>query len=155
MRGKRVICKSLLSVFVAHPRACGENAWWSQEQYEEGGSSPRMRGKQELRGRKRVSGRLIPAHAGKTPKPSPPTSTPTAHPRACGENPHAGYRPKIAHGSSPRMRGKRICSNPNRFSNRLIPAHAGKTEDEYSFFGWGGAHPRACGENAIGGIIRF
>ena len=70
-----------------------------------------------------------------------------AHPRACGENFQSCVIRRPAAGSSPRMRGKRrpiqdLCDRVG-----LIPAHAGKTEDEDAFFWGGGAHPRACGEN--------
>ena len=50
-------------------------------------------------------------------------------------------------GSSPRMRGKRVSSEPWATQRRLIPAHAGKTNcpalDDLRHW----AHPRACGEN--------
>ena len=50
----------------AHPRACGENFEATRREVAEKGSSPRMRGKQMVRGYKYSKVRLIPAHAGKT-----------------------------------------------------------------------------------------
>ena len=131
----------------AHPRACGENAdpydpatWWR-------GSSPRVRGKREDRrprsrgprliparaGKTRArahhvaGGGLIPARAGKTTGSDAVTMSPTAHPRACGENAATGLVEDAETGSSLRMRGK-LQGRPHvRRLRGLIPARAGKT----------------------------
>ena len=91
------------------------------------GSSPRVRGK-------RVPGpvgaprrRLIPARAGKTTAPTPPSPAPPAHPRACGENVRQGVHGFSSVGSSPRVRGKRDPWIRTLSASRLIPARAGKT----------------------------
>ena len=52
-------------------------------------------------------------------------------------------------GSSPRMRGKRVCSVPISWRLGLIPAHAGKTVLFEVRAAAARAHPRACGENTI------
>ena len=91
------------------------------------GSSPRVRGKRGA-GEFPVAVRgLIPACAGKTqyevhsPDPAP------AHPRVCGENMfRLGTGPTWG-GSSPRVRGKRVCRSMRPSGLRLIPACAGKT----------------------------
>mgnify|MGYP000888283941 CR=1 FL=1 len=90
----------------AHPRACGENMFHLSRLTRRPGSSPRMRGKRELREADALVQGLIPAHAGKTPAPHryprPDRLIPahagktratlvlmferSAHPRACGEN---------------------------------------------------------------------
>ena len=106
-----------------------------------------MRGKRTGRGDCCVCLGLIPAHAGKTfAKPRRIGDT-GAHPRACGENALTTITRKAKHGSSPRMRGKRLCLLSLGFRLGLIPAHAGKTVTMI----WGSiairAHPRACGEN--------
>ena len=54
----------------AHPRACGENSSIERERLMLRGSSPRMRGKRRLIIGGLITSRLIPAHAGKTPKAS-------------------------------------------------------------------------------------
>ena len=51
----------------AHPRACGENAGLTDKSGRPLGSSPRMRGKLFRVSQATGVGRLIPAHAGKTP----------------------------------------------------------------------------------------
>ena len=52
-------------------------------------------------------------------------------------------------GSSPLTRGKRLAVVAARRCDGLIPAHAGKTEDERAGRGATGAHPRSRGENAV------
>ena len=70
----------------AHPRAGGENAPHRSPKGNRPGSSPRGRGKLRCRACCcRFTG-LIPARAGKTPWTSSDTRTPSAHPRAGGEN---------------------------------------------------------------------
>ena len=71
----------------AHPRACGENDAERVGVQESAGSSPRVRGKHRRRIPALLHGGLIPARAGKTTRRPSPRTTPTAHPRACGENP--------------------------------------------------------------------
>ena len=59
-----------VSIFKAHPRACGENRLSSCMLGGGAGSSPRMRGKPRQPSADRLSTGLIPAHAGKTLCPS-------------------------------------------------------------------------------------
>ena len=117
------------------------------------GSSPRVRGKPGVHaGPGRVHG-LIPACAGKTLTVPRIPPCPQAHPRVCGENPHAGNREREGAGSSPRVRGKPIRGQHGQPGWGLIPACAGKTR---SIPGQGTvcrAHPRVCGENVTGGAI--
>ena len=51
-----------------HPRACGENFPASYRMFRVPGTSPRMRGKQSIVLRQKLTHRNIPAHAGKTTK---------------------------------------------------------------------------------------
>ena len=71
---------------------------------------------------------LIPAHAGKTAAGPNREGKGSAHPRACGENPVTASHSIPPMGSSPRMRGKRICRLTKSPCQGLIPAHAGKTQ---------------------------
>ena len=70
---------------------------------------------------------LIPAHAGKTKSPMPPSRTTEAHPRSRGENALTMSVSGSLTGSSPLTRGKRVGIDGDRAVLRLIPAHAGKT----------------------------
>ena len=112
----------------AHPRACGENYYFAIASHAILGSSPRVRGKQELPAEYMPLGGLIPARAGKTCCTTSRAGTITAHPRACGEN----YTPELVMldeaGSSPRVRGKPRRRAPLHEHRRLIPARAGKTK---------------------------
>ena len=107
-----------------------------------------MRGKRTTGLAHLLETRLIPAHAGKTDPVAYEIAQRGAHPRACGENAGSGERVVIVFGSSPRMRGKRDSPAYRPVSQRLIPAHAGKTRRISAISLQDGAHPRACGENA-------
>ena len=115
------------------------------------GSSPRVRGKQgRLVGADRERG-LIPACAGKTTASRSSSSTATAHPRVCGENPLRGAAQSCGHGSSPRVRGKPRDVDRAPQPPRLILACAGKTRFPLDDAPLRPAHPRVCGENAGAG----
>ena len=133
----------------AHPRACGENLCSHKRRARIVGSSPRVRGKPSRRENEFHRKGLIPARAGKTSSLRSLIRVLRAHPRACGENPclaqHCGRR----EGSSPRVRGKRLCKACVEVARGLIPARAGETCAYQSHRHRFRAHPRACGENAL------
>ena len=131
----------------AHPRACGENDGFHDAVGGELGSSPRVRGKRPHPHRRGHRAGLIPARAGKTVPPSAEPPLGRAHPRACGENGEWGQALDPAHGSSPRVRGKRGGLGAEDHEGRLIPARAGKTGGGRARCTASRAHPRACGEN--------
>ena len=137
----------------AHPRACGENLTSEEKTRARQGSSPRMRGKRRRVRRVRLTGGLIPAHAGKTFARVMTRVRHWAHPRACGENLSTGEEDIILAGSSPRMRGKRPRELVEIPPRGLIPAHAGKTDWDHLRAAGSWAHPRACGENNKADII--
>ena len=70
----------------AHPRSRGENKALDTDAHPTQGSSPLTRGKLLSHKRKSDKVRLIPAHAGKTPRRRRRRWCPTAHPRSRGEN---------------------------------------------------------------------
>ena len=128
--GKTLACDRGRSTRRAHPRACGENAVIVNRHL-------------------RVLW-LIPAHAGKTTRAKLVAFHAAAHPRACGENITLRSISSVVFGSSPRMRGKQQLILSSARESRLIPAHAGKTRQCSLLYAFGGAHPRACGENVAG-----
>ena len=131
----------------AHPRVCGENGARGGVVVLVAGSSPRVRGKPQVRqDRVRTRG-LIPACAGKTPTRAAPTLRSPAHPRVCGENTVDVHAEASVRGSSPRVRGKPGGRRAHRPRGRLIPACAGKTCPRRSPAHGDPAHPRVCGEN--------
>ena len=111
------------------------------------GSSPLTRGKQG--GNMSVTSRLglIPAHAGKTCRATPPTRSTTAHPRSRGENKLLRPLSQAVSGSSPLTRGKPHVNTNTKSIHRLIPAHAGKTACPTCSLPVSWAHPRSRGEN--------
>ena len=70
------------------------------------GSSPLTRGKQRIRPAGRRDAGLIPAHAGKTVRPSTEEDPHPAHPRSRGENIQTTVQTVAGWGSSPLTRGK-------------------------------------------------
>ena len=149
-----------------HPRACGELGSCPVHPPNNSGSSPRMRGTL-LRGRRRPDDlRIIPAHAGNSPRiparkrlasdhpracgelgaDTPATCPWSDHPRACGELEHVEEQLSRVAGSSPRMRGTRPRAGRVRFRGRIIPAHAGNSPTDSPCGAWTADHPRACGE---------
>ena len=131
----------------AHPRSRGENAKNALKRPLTLGSSPLTRGKPLGGGVRARSHRLIPAHAGKTPRRSRARRRSWAHPRSRGENEYFAASFDTQIGSSPLTRGKRKVSLEDFQTARLIPAHAGKTPSRMISPGSLAAHPRSRGEN--------
>ncbi|RYP99500.1 hypothetical protein PG22506_1227 [Bifidobacterium pseudolongum subsp. globosum] len=130
-----------------HPRACGANMQGFARGLSNGGSSPRMRGKQRRLLLPGAVVRIIPAHAGQTSAPTRHFPTCSDHPRACGANPWLEGTLAQVGGSSPRMRGKQAQAHELPRSGRIIPAHAGQTRAWWNARARGSDHPRACGAN--------
>ena len=133
----------------AHPRSRGENQIQVLKAHMGDGSSPLTRGKPAGRRSLPTTGRLIPAHAGKTAVSTSRCSRPTAHPRSRGENRESGSGKAYTAGSSPLTRGKRPPTPPTDTHPRLIPAHAGKTRGYLRCAPRREAHPRSRGENRV------
>ena len=91
-------------------------------------------------------GRFIPAHAGNSASILAARSTPSVHPRACGEQRGAVHRAHVSGGSSPRMRGTGANQRERVRRLRFIPAHAGNSARNLHQSPICAVHPRACGE---------
>ena len=111
----------------AHPRSRGENSNPAGKVNDCPGSSPLTRGKRSEAILGQIAERLIPAHAGKTPSMVASIVSRRAHPRSRGENAVDGGIHRVAAGSSPLTRGKRLSAFIGSDTLGLIPAHAGKT----------------------------
>ena len=70
-----------------------------------------------------------------------------AHPRSRGENYATRRDLSRPTGSSPLTRGKLSEQAMRHHAIRLIPAHAGKTTNEFTHYSSVTAHPRSRGEN--------
>ena len=92
-----------------HPRACGahNNNMWYEKAVR--GSSPRMRGSQLREQCDAVALGIIPAHAGLTTTMKFLWVLTRDHPRACGAHQSLQAKRIFEQGSSPRMRGSRLC----------------------------------------------
>ena len=145
--GKTRVCVVLRGVPPAHPRSRGENQQAAIEEQKAKGSSPLTRGKRQPGAPQRAIQGLIPAHAGKTPRPRARRPPPPAHPRSRGENNRERQTRSNWAGSSPLTRGKRAASATQNRVQRLIPAHAGKTVCHIQGTRGFWAHPRSRGEN--------
>ena len=129
-----------------HPRACGEKKYCTIATCSNLGSPPRMRGKARWRIQRQNGRGITPAHAGKSSTFVQVLAGTWDHPRACGEKSSAVPCTKISLGSPPRMRGKVNRNNERRFSQRITPAHAGKSGLWCTGPAFPRDHPRACGE---------
>ena len=178
-----------------HPRACGELTDSADLSIVLFGSSPRMRGTRSQRFNHLPRHRIIPAHAGNSRARGGPQSPSADHPRACGELGLRDDRPGLAdldhpracgelsppasdasthNGSSPRMRGTPIqvarrgqrgriipahAGNSNQSAGhpprpeRIIPAHAGNSRSRSLRKTERSDHPRACGELVSRGVL--
>ena len=58
-------------------------------------------------------------------------------------------------GSSPRMRGARLCYGVVLLSDGIIPADAGSTTQNRSPNNYGRDHPRGCGEHKIYSVDKY
>ena len=132
-----------------HPRACGANSFFLSSHVLGFGSSPRVRGKRVVRVPGRLPARIIPARAGQTARRCRAAPERPDHPRACGANGKAFHTEENLPGSSPRVRGKRVCRSPLEEPYRIIPARAGQTKRPIWPKPRRTDHPRACGANMI------
>ena len=112
-----------------------------------GGSPPRMRGKQQLRVCFQFFRRITPAYAGKTIIYHRMHSKSRDHPRVCGENLPVKALLLRIQGSPPRMRGKLPFLRFRSLTFRITPAYAGKTCYAHALCPPSWDHPRVCGEN--------
>ena len=114
------------------------------------GSSPRVRGTQENAETDNPRRRFIPACAGNTSAPHWHQSTPSVHPRVCGEHSDVVCVFHTCCGSSPRVRGTRQPVLVARGRLRFIPACAGNTLPPSTLPTRPPVHPRVCGEHPRG-----
>ena len=129
-----------------HPRVCGELSAACRGTMAVNGSSPRVRGTRRSPVPRTGLPRFIPACAGNSPAAPAAISRSSVHPRVCGELSAVAHRSRLAHGSSPRVRGTprdRIAGGRHR---RFIPACAGNSPARGGAHGIHAVHPRVCGE---------
>ena len=144
--GKRA-CSSGVSVGKAdHPRVCGEEGLLFRGIGGEGGSPPRMRGREPLRAVTICCVRITPAYAGKRSGWPAVRSKPKDHPRVCGEEWYADRKGLATGGSPPRMRGRVVNIPHLQVKVGITPAYAGKSAPFLILVTGNRDHPRVCGE---------
>ena len=132
-----------------HPRVCGEHFCELPRDWRDTGSSPRMRGTQQLGiGHGKFAG-IIPAYAGNTLTLLAAGECSGDHPRVCGEHVVERRSRRGFKGSSPRMRGTRVQMVRRDYLLGIIPAYAGNTFEDFLHLLFLGDHPRVCGEHPM------
>ncbi len=133
-----------------HPRGCGEKSQKGTKPLAISGSSPRVRGKDFRDYRDAMRTGIIPAGAGKSLAFVSCGGSQGDHPRGCGEKAGQSLALLREQGSSPRVRGKGDARGGTRYTERIIPAGAGKSSQGRTVSRARRDHPRGCGEKAKG-----
>ena len=131
----------------AHPRSRREHSPTKALRRRTWGSSPLTRGALRQIVQLAHGLRLIPAHAGNTPRQNRCGINRRAHPRSRGEHHTVRLKVPDTEGSSPLTRGALFGFRESSSSSGLIPAHAGSTRFVADARGRFGAHPRSRGEH--------
>ena len=129
-----------------HPRVCGELCFSSWALVWSSGSSPRVRGTRRSGRDPDAPHRFIPACAGNSAHRRAGASRARVHPRVCGELAWEGRPAPRCPGSSPRVRGTRVVAVRVEAQQRFIPACAGNSFIDNTFWSVKSVHPRVCGE---------
>ena len=129
-----------------HPRVCGEQICSRGGAKRGIGSSPRVRGTGPSRRVGEIPVRFIPACAGNSHDATRSGSSPSVHPRVCGEQITTSISPFAFIGSSPRVRGTVAGVSKSVSSSRFIPACAGNRSRRSQCPRANTVHPRVCGE---------
>ena len=132
-----------------HPRVCGDHTAANGHPICVSGSPPRVRGPPQRAAECVAEGRIIPACAGTTSRPSVPTCGSTDHPRVCGDHRECISTVLPTRGSPPRVRGPLLALPLVERGGRITPACAGTTGRWCPPPGWGWDHPRVCGDHAV------
>ena len=98
---------------------------------------------------------ITPAHAGKSRSPWQLPAAAQDHPRTCGEKKLMNHSDPAITGSPPHMRGKGSQAGISRATDRITPAHAGKSLYNCVVDFIHQDHPRTCGEKGYNVICGF
>ena len=137
-----------------HPRACGEQEDGAGICRLQLGSSPRVRGAVVCGASGGTLEGIIPARAGSSGGIAPRPLGLGDHPRACGEQAPSLKLIDVIPGSSPRVRGAASTADVLSAAAGIIPARAGSSGCARGPSAAPRDHPRACGEQEVGGYVR-
>ena len=130
-----------------HPRMCGEHFGLIAGYAKLQGSSPHVRGAQDVNQCHHCKLGIIPACAGSTSAACRFSTYRWDHPRMCGEHIRPSSRPLPRPGSSPHVRGAHVPLPVRSAVCGIIPACAGSTILMTATNVRTGDHPRMCGEH--------
>ena len=105
-----------------------------------------MRGEGDAKPRGEAWQGIIPACAGRRPRPLSCVARLGDHPRVCGEKFRREAEGEGEDGSSPRVRGEAVHSVGDDREEGIIPACAGRRHIREAFRSGAEDHPRVCGE---------
>ena len=150
-----MFCHRFFGRFRDHPRMCGEHLPESAICGHSRGSSPHVRGAQNLLPIMQDLDGIIPACAGSTCARLSARLEHGDHPRMCGEHNRGSSFGQSHKGSSPHVRGARQACDDALQESGIIPACAGSTTVGKTklLFIWD--HPRMCGEHELGDFAAF
>ena len=129
-----------------HPRMCGEKGGLKIRSETRRGSPPHVRGKDGTCPALTVVEGITPACAGKSTSRTSWVTTPSDHPRMCGEKRDLFPAAWSYAGSPPHVRGKGVTRPMMPGSSRITPACAGKRVHGVRGIAHHRDHPRMCGE---------
>ena len=110
-----------------HPRVCGEEDLPPDGRTWDGGSPPRMRGREDILEPPPPYAGITPAYAGKSRRLMWHMTSVRDHPRVCGEETIFNIGDWTVGGSPPRMRGRDSGDDGQPKGLRITPAYAGKS----------------------------
>ena len=125
--GSTLFCHRFFGRFRDHPRMCGEHLPESAICGHSRGSSPHVRGAQNLLPIMQDLDGIIPACAGSTCARLSARLEHGDHPRMCGEHAHVSHWSRSHVGSSPHVRGAQSADEVEVELRGIIPACAGST----------------------------
>ena len=147
--GNRAMSLTTRYASSVHPRVCGEQTSRKRFTRRGDGSSPRVRGTDQLITDRDKTHRFIPACAGNSRGNNGPRERRSVHPRVCGEQRCELSDSHRKYGSSPRVRGTGPIFFAREQSLRFIPACAGNRSPYRARQSQQPVHPRVCGEQAF------
>ena len=147
--GSTLFCHRFFGRFRDHPRMCGEHLPESAICGHSRGSSPHVRGAQNLLPIMQDLDGIIPACAGSTCARLSARLEHGDHPRMCGEHGRLATMPCRSPGSSPHVRGAQRLERQSCSLSGIIPACAGSTSWETLRRTSNRDHPRMCGEHSV------
>ena len=128
-----------------YPRVCGGTGITNPIYQEAPGLSPRVRGNPRAPGRSLYLPGSIPACAGEPQERALSEAPEPVYPRVCGGTMCSCTPPPTGCGLSPRVRGNRMRSMPEREMLRSIPACAGEPCAAARRRRRAAVYPRVCG----------